>query len=248
MGAATRELPAPAAVKTWSRRQSCIGGTIRVRKTFIIAWLAFAAFFALWAVITFAPRASAQVAQPPPQAEQPAVRVATCHKVTPETYNRQIRKLDRIAPAKHKRHRAKHKVCKWTKYKPVVDQITELCRPIEVTFGKGSWFDDTTTSTGRSAATHAGLALNLNPGTDAGYNNSTTQRWVAMVRAHAPPIILVKYAGRSHYTTIVDTGPAGSTGRALDFSKPLIHAMGWNSLNFPTDSWGTAYEIRRGCR
>ncbi|MGH6643948.1 MAG: hypothetical protein ACRED3_14760, partial [Bradyrhizobium sp.] len=133
-------------------------------------------------------------------------------------------------------------------YERLLDRIEELCRPSKLVSGRVSWFGDGITASGLSAGEHEGLALNLWPGTDAGYNNATTQKWMRQTRAGKPPTILVKLLGRSRYTTAIDVGPAGHTGRALDFSLPLVEAMGWSGSNFPTDRTGTAYFIPYGCR
>lgn len=181
-------------------------------------------------------------------AKAEAVDLQRCHSVTAQTYNRQVVKLERIErqnadlpDRKHKK--ATRKVCKHTIYKRVKDRIKQVCRPIHEVSGRVSHFNDSTTATGLSAATHEGLAVNLNPGTDAGYLAPVRRGWT--VRS---PILLVKLLGRSRITRIVDSGPAGFTRRALDFSWPLLRAMGWSPGNFPTDAWGHLYRIRFGCR
>lgn len=167
------------------------------------------------------------------------VRPLTCHTVTPQTYNRAVRKLDRITGIRHRR--AKHKRCKHGDFKRLQDRIDKLCRPKHVVTGRVSYFNDSQTYTGISAASHEGLAVNIAPGTDWGWNNSRVRRW-----ADSGQRFIVELQGRKRKTRIIDLGPAGSTGRALDFSAPLANAMGWGS-NFPTDSIGRLYLIRKGC-
>lgn len=173
----------------------------------------------------------------------PVQSVVTCHKVTPETYNRQIRKLDRIAPAKHPRRRATRRVCKYTLYAQLLRKIERLCRPIHVVSGRVSHFDDARTFTGLSAAKHEGLAINISPGSEWGWSNSKVRKW-----ANTGQRFLVKLHGKVRWTRLIDLGPAGWVNRAIDFSKPLLEAMGWTTSNFPTDSVGHLYRLRPGCR
>lgn len=203
---------------------------------FVALALALLAYAFAWAVGESTPSASAvgqNVA-----AVQPVV---TCHKVTPESYNRQIRKLDRITGKRHRR--ATRRVCKHTLYAQLVNRIEKLCRPIHVVSGRVSHFDDRQTFTGLSAATHEGLAINISPGSDWGWSNSKVRKW-----ADTGQRFLVKLHGKVRWTRLIDLGPAGWVNRAIDFSKPLLESMGWTTSNFPTDSVGHLYRFRPGCR
>jgi len=104
--------------------------------------------------------------------------------------------------------------------------------------GRVSYFNDGTTASGLSAATRPGLALNLNAGTDKGWNNSTTQGWMTAARGGKPVYGRVTIAGKSAVLPIIDLGPAGWTGRAIDVTQKGIEKMGFTAANFPTDAMG----------
>jgi tape measure domain-containing protein len=102
--------------------------------------------------------------------------------------------------------------------------------------GKVSWFNDTETYSGidGGAARHRGVAINPHPGT-ASWSSATMRR---LAKSMAPVAVWLR--GKKFLTRFLDIGPHQSTGRAIDFSVPLIRAMGWSTSNFPTDAIGTA--------
>lgn len=105
--------------------------------------------------------------------------------------------------------------------------------------GKVSWFQGGATAGGKNTS-QPGVALNLHPGTDSGWNNETTQGWMADSRAGHPDFVRVTIAGHSANLPIIDLGPAGSTGRAIDVTEGGVHKLGFTPDNFPTDAIGTA--------
>lgn len=116
-------------------------------------------------------------------------------------------------------------------------------KPGDVLKGRVSWFNGPSSSTASGLpVTTPGLALNIAPGTDAGWNNATTDAWV-----RAQQMFAVRIGGHKANLPVIDKGPAGSTGRAIDVTEAGVHRMGWRNANeFPTDSIGTATMLRRG--
>ena len=90
------------------------------------------------------------------------------------------------------------------------------------------------TASGLSSA-EPGIALNINAGTDSGWNNSTTDAWV-----RARKLFKVIIRGHKALLRVIDKGPAGSTNRAIDVTGAGARKMGFNPMNFPTDAIGTA--------
>ena len=109
--------------------------------------------------------------------------------------------------------------------------------------GKVSWFTGQTMASGLNAASTAGIALNLNPGTDTGWNNPTIDKWLRQRKRFR-----VNIAGHSAVLPLVDKGPAGFTGRAIDVTAPGVRALGFTTANFPTDATGSATALARGGR
>jgi hypothetical protein len=103
-----------------------------------------------------------------------------------------------------------------------------------------SWFSGDGTAGGKDASSDAGLALNLNPGSDSGWNNDTTQGWMKQCQAGNPVRARVTIQGHTAVLPIIDLGPAGSTGRAIDVTAPGVAKLGLSTSNFPTDTFGTA--------
>jgi hypothetical protein len=101
--------------------------------------------------------------------------------------------------------------------------------------GRVSWFTGQGMAFGGNASTTPAIALNINPGTDFGWDNSTTRAWGATHQK-----FLVEIAGHSAVLPVYDLGPAGSTGRAIDVTGPGVDKLGLSRSSFPTDSIGTA--------
>lgn len=136
---------------------------------------------------------------------------------------------------------------RWRKSKRAYYRHRSYCRSGMVIEGRVSWFSDGITASGLSAAYNAGLALNLAPGTDSGWNNSTTRSWVASAAAGRPVMFRVRIAGQVADMPVIDLGPHSSTGRAIDVSGPGVDKLGLSRTAFPTDSIGTAKLIPEGC-
>jgi TP901 family phage tail tape measure protein len=104
--------------------------------------------------------------------------------------------------------------------------------------GKVSWFSGGSTAGGRNTS-EPGMALNLHPGTEAGWNNETTQAWRDASLAGHPVYGAVTIAGHHANLPITDMGPAASTGRAIDITEGGVFKLGFTTSNFPTDATGT---------
>src|SRR5262249_11852279 len=77
--------------------------------------------------------------------------------------------------------------------------------------GRVTWFQGGATA-GGSDTSRPGVALNLHPGTDGGWQNSTTEGWMAQSRAGHPHYARVSIGGKTANLPITDLGPAGWTG------------------------------------
>lgn len=108
-----------------------------------------------------------------------------------------------------------------------------------VVSGRVSWFNgpSPTTASGTPVA-KPGLALNLHPGTDAGWDNPTTRGWMDAARAGNPVYGRTMIAGHSANLPIIDLGPDGETGRAIDVTEAGVRKLGFTPDNFPTDAIG----------
>ncbi|HVV74190.1 MAG TPA: hypothetical protein VHI52_22320, partial [Verrucomicrobiae bacterium] len=84
--------------------------------------------------------------------------------------------------------------------------------------GKVSWFNGGATAGGGNTS-RPGIALNLNPGTESGWQNPTTEKWMEQSRAGHPVYAKVSVDGHSANLPIIDLGPAGFTGRAIDVTE-----------------------------
>jgi len=113
--------------------------------------------------------------------------------------------------------------------------------------GKVSWFGGGSSAGGKSTS-QPGVALNLHPGTEAGWNNPTTQGWMAASRAGHPVIAATEIAGHHANLPIIDLGPAASTGRAIDVTVGGVRKLGFTTGNFPTDAYGRAVILGGGGR
>ncbi len=107
----------------------------------------------------------------------------------------------------------------------------------EVT-GRATWFDGARSTAGGSSTSKPGLALNLNPGTDSGWNNATTQRWMEESRAGHPVYGRTSIGGKTANLPITDLGPAGWTGNAIDVTAGGVRKLGFTTDNFPSGSTG----------
>lgn len=105
--------------------------------------------------------------------------------------------------------------------------------------GKVSWFTGGATAGGKTASSDAGLALNLHPGSEGGWDNATTRGWMAKSKAGHPVLGDTTIAGHHAVLPIIDLGPAGFTGRAIDVTAPGVAKLGLSTASFPTDSIGT---------
>jgi len=115
-------------------------------------------------------------------------------------------------------------------------------KPGDVLRGRVSYFTGAGMAGGKTASTTPGLALNISPGSDAGWDNPTTRAWVA-----AEQMFRVRVGGKTADLPVEDLGPAGFTNRAIDVTAPGVAKMGFNPVSsFPTDSIGTATMLRRG--
>jgi TP901 family phage tail tape measure protein len=111
--------------------------------------------------------------------------------------------------------------------------------------GKVSFFGGGATA-GGSNTSKPGIALNLNPGTESGWNNPTTQGWRDASLAGHPVFARVTIAGHAANLPITDMGPAASTGRAIDVTEGGVRKLGFTTSNFPTDATGKAVIMGAG--
>lgn len=111
--------------------------------------------------------------------------------------------------------------------------------------GKVSYFGGGATA-GGSNTSQPGIALNLNPGTEAGWDNATTREWRDDSLAGHPDFARVTIEGHTANLPITDMGPAASTGRAIDVTEGGVRKLGFTTSNFPTDATGTAVILGAG--
>lgn len=106
--------------------------------------------------------------------------------------------------------------------------------------GRVSFFNgpSSTTASGLPVS-RPGLALNLNPGTDSGWDNPTTRQWMELAGAGHPVYGRTTIAGHTANLPIIDLGPSGFTGRAIDVTEAGVRKLGLDPSSFPTDSIGT---------
>ena len=108
--------------------------------------------------------------------------------------------------------------------------------------GRATWFTGGTMASGKNTDVDPGIALNPNPGgPDPGsWNNPTTQRWLADAQQ-----FLVKLGGKQAVLPVLDMGPAGWTGNAIDVDRAGVGRLGYSTSSFPSGTIGTAQAIRR---
>jgi hypothetical protein len=106
-----------------------------------------------------------------------------------------------------------------------------------------SWFNDSVTASGVSASNRPGVALNLKPGTHAGWNNKKTDKWMLAARKGNPYYARIQIKGKTITVPIIDKGPHERTGRGIDITLVAAQKMGWSASNFPTDSIGKMWIV-----
>lgn len=117
------------------------------------------------------------------------------------------------------------------------------CRSGTVVRGRVSVFGSGLTASGLIASSTPGLALNIDPSSEpGGWNNSTTQSWIA-----SRQLFHVDILGHKADLPVIDAGPASWTGRSIDVTEPGAGVLGLSVGAFPTDSIGTAKLIPDGC-
>lgn len=122
------------------------------------------------------------------------------------------------------------------------------CRSGDVIEGRVSWFNGPSSSTASGLPVSLpGLALNIAPGTDSGWNNSTTRGWMAAAAAGNPQIGVTTISGRTTRLPIIDLGPSGFTRRAIDVTEAGVLKLGLSPSSFPTDSIGRVKLLPDGC-
>lgn len=114
------------------------------------------------------------------------------------------------------------------------------CRSGTVITGRVSYFGGGLMASGHYTSEPA-IALNLNPGSEGGWDNATTRGWLAKLQRFR-----VTIAGHSAVLFLGDLGPAGFTQRAIDVTDGGAAALGLAGA-FPTDAIGTAKLIPAGC-
>jgi hypothetical protein len=114
------------------------------------------------------------------------------------------------------------------------------CRSAPVVKGRVSYFGGGLMASGHYTSEPA-IALNIAPGTEAGWDNATTRGWLADLQRFR-----VTIAGHTAVLFLGDLGPAGFTQRAIDVTEGGVSALGLSGA-FPTDAVGAAKLIRPGC-
>jgi hypothetical protein len=115
------------------------------------------------------------------------------------------------------------------------------CRSGIVIRGRVSVFGGGLTASGHYTS-EPGIALNIAPGTDAGWNNATTRGWLSKLQRFR-----VSIEGHVAVLPVIDLGPAGWVGRAIDVTEGGATVLGLSVSYFPTDSIGSAKLIPPGC-
>ena len=131
---------------------------------------------------------------------------------------------------------------------PLGEEIQDFAgeNPGVILKGRVSYFGGEGTAGGYHASTDAGVALNLVPGSEDGWNNDVTQQWMTWAREGRPMMVRVNTQGKSAVMPIIDVGPAGWTNRAIDITEPGVFKMGFRNLGeFKTDEQGTIQFLGR---
>lgn len=129
---------------------------------------------------------------------------------------------------------------RWRELQGIYFHKRHHCRGGIVIRGRVSYFGGGLMASGHYTSEPA-IALNIAPGTEAGWDNATTRAWVASGQRFR-----VTIAGHSAVLFAGDLGPAGFTGRAIDVTDGGVAALGLGGV-FPTDAIGTAKLIPGGC-
>jgi len=111
--------------------------------------------------------------------------------------------------------------------------------------GKVSWFSGGATA-GGSNTSRPGVALNLHPGTESGWDNKITRGFMADSLAGHPDYIRLSINGHTAVLPITDLGPAGFTNRAIDVTEGGVRKLGFSTGAFPTDTVGKAVFLQHG--
>lgn len=111
--------------------------------------------------------------------------------------------------------------------------------------GKVSWFNGGATA-GGSTTSQPGVALNLHPGTESGWDNKITRGFMADSLAGHPDYIRLTIQGHTAVLPITDLGPAGFTHRAIDVTEGGVRKLGISTGAFPTDAIGKAAFLQGG--
>jgi hypothetical protein len=114
------------------------------------------------------------------------------------------------------------------------------CTGGTVVTGRVSYFGGGLEASGHYTS-EPGIALNIAPGTEGGWNNATTRGWLSKLQRFR-----VTIAGHSAILPVTDLGPAGFTWRAIDVTEGGVAELGLSGA-FPTDAIGTAKLIPPGC-
>lgn len=111
--------------------------------------------------------------------------------------------------------------------------------------GKATYFGGGMMASGLNTDVNPGIALNPNPGgPDPGsWDNETTRGWLENRQR-----FLVRVGGKSAVLPMLDKGPAGWTGNAIDVNMAGLAKMGYTTGTFPSGTVGTATALARGGR
>lgn len=116
----------------------------------------------------------------------------------------------------------------------------QRCRSGTVIKGRVSYFGGGLMASGHYTHEPA-IALNISPGSDSGWNNSTTRGWVNSLQK-----FWVTVMGKTEVLFVGDLGPAGFTNRAIDVTEGGVAKLGV-SASAITDTIGTAKLVPHGC-
>lgn len=131
------------------------------------------------------------------------------------------------------------------KHKPKVGRGSSHSYSAHTLSGKVSWFNGGATA-GGSTTSRPGVAVNLRPGTEGGWDNKITRGFMADSLAGHPDYIRLTIQGHTAVLPITDLGPAGFTHRAIDVTEGGVRKLGCSTANFPTDAVGVAKFLQRG--